>query len=63
MVTNSKSDINLLSIYRFPTLDAYKTVIKLAKAEAERTFNLKLVNTCFKPNKLQLLGVLNHLWN
>ena len=63
MVTSDRSDVNILSIYRFPTLDAYKATIKLAKADAERIFSLKLVNTCFKPNKLQLLGVLSHLYN
>jgi len=61
MVTNEHSDVNFLSIYRFPTLDAYKNTIKLAKYEAERALHLKLVNTSFKPNKLQLLGVLAHL--
>ena len=61
MVTNEQSDVNFLSIYRFPTLDAYKTTIKLAKIEAERALHFKLVNTSFKPNKLQILGVLTHL--
>ena len=63
MVTHDLTDVSFLSIYRFPTLDSYKVAIKLAKVEAERVFNLKLLNTCFKPNKLQLLGVLNHLRN
>ena len=52
MVTNEQSDVNFLSFYRFPNLDTYKSTIKLAKIEAERLLNLKLVNTCFKPNKL-----------
>ena len=60
-MTQDQSDVNFLSIYRFPSLDSYKTVLKLAKHEAERAFRLKLVNTSFKPNKLQLLGVLAHL--
>ena len=31
MVTHEQTDVNFLSIYRFPTLDAYKSVIKMAK--------------------------------
>ena len=61
MVTSDKTDVNFLSIYRFPNLDAYKSTLKLAKLEAEHALHFKLVNTCFKPNKLQLLGVLAHL--
>lgn len=61
IVTNEQTDVNFLSIYRFPSLDAYKNVIKQAKQESEHHLRLKLVNTCYKPNKLQLLGVLAHL--
>lgn len=38
MVTNEQTDVNLLSIYRFPSLDAYKSVIKLAKEETEKAY-------------------------
>ena len=60
MVTNEHTDVNYLSIYRFPSLDAYKSVIKVAKQESEHHLRVKLVNTVYKPNKLQLLGVLAH---
>ena len=52
MVTPEQTDVSFISIYRFPSLDAYKTMIKLAKQETERALHFKLVNTCFKPNKL-----------
>lgn len=61
VVTQEKTDVNYLSVYRFPSLDTYKRVIKRAKVETERALHLKLVHSCFKPNKLQLLGVLSHL--
>lgn len=61
VVTAERTDVNFLSIYRFPSLDIYKRTIKRAKVEAERALHLKLVHSCFKPNKLQLLGVLAHL--
>ena len=60
-MTFDHTDVTFLSIYRFPSLDAYKAMIKLAKLESERVFHLKMVNTSFKPNKLQLLGVLAHM--
>ena len=52
LVTAEQTDVNFISIYRFPSLDAYKNMIRLAKQETERALNFKLVNTCFKPNKL-----------
>ena len=61
IVTPDQTDVNFLSVYRFPSLETYKRIIKRAKQEAERTLHLKLVNSSFKPNQLQLLGVLSHL--
>ena len=52
VVTQEKSDVNYLSVYRFPSLETYKRVIKRAKLEAERALHLRLVHSCFKPNKL-----------
>jgi len=61
IVTQDQTDVNFLSIYKFPSLDDYKKTIRLAKQQAERAFHFRLVYSCFKPNKLQLLGVLAHL--
>ena len=60
-MTFDHTDVTYLSIYRFPSIDAYKNMIKLAKQESERILHLKLVNTSFEPNKLQILGVLAHM--
>ena len=52
MITNEQTDVNFLSIYRFPSLDTYRSIIKAAKLESEKHLRLKLVNTSYKPNKL-----------
>ena len=51
-MTQEQTDVNFLSIYRFPSLEVYKKTIRRAKQEAERALHMKYVSLSFKPNKL-----------